>query len=95
MGGLAYKTSEAHRRASKNYRQKNKETERIHTYRRTCRLYIKKHADIADLFQLQELLNQRFFSLLEEQPTQEKEALINEYHARQQHGGKTEQKEGE
>ncbi|EGO8428519.1 TPA: hypothetical protein ITS48_002363 [Enterococcus faecalis] len=81
---MKYKTSEAHRRASKKYRQENKETERINTYRRTARLFINKHSDIPDLFQLQELLNQRFLSLIEEATPQEKEALFNEYLSRQE-----------
>ncbi|EGO6066368.1 hypothetical protein KZ113_002275 [Enterococcus faecalis] len=83
---MKYKTSEAHRRASKKYRQENKETERINSYRRTARLYINKHSDIPDLFQLQELLNQRFLSLIEEATTREKKALLNEYLSRQEKG---------
>lgn len=92
---MKYKTSEAHRRASKKYRQENKETERINTYRRTARLFINKHSDIPDLFQLQELLNQRFLSLIEEATPQEKEALFNEYLSRQKKGLKKEETERE
>ncbi|EIA8296875.1 hypothetical protein K7V47_001853 [Enterococcus faecalis] len=92
---MKYKTSEAHRRASKKYRQENKETERVNSYRRTARLYINKHSDVLDLFQFQELLNQRFLSLIEEATTQEKEALLNEYISRQKKGLKKEEKERE
>ncbi|HAP4177011.1 hypothetical protein ACFJZE_12975 [Enterococcus faecalis] len=89
---MKYKTSEAHRRASKKYRQENKETERVNSYRRTARLYINKHSDVLDLFQFQELLNQRFLSLIEEATTQEKEALLNEYISRQKKGLKKRRK---
>jgi hypothetical protein len=92
---LSYKTSEAHRRASKKYRQENKETERINTYRRTARLYINKHSDIFDLFQLQELLNKRFLTLLDDENLKDKDDLLKEYLSRQKEGLKKEDKEGD
>lgn len=76
---MKYKTSEAHRRASKKYRQENKDTERIHTYRRTARLFINKHADIFDLFHLQQLINRRLLSLIEEGTEKEKESVLQTY----------------
>lgn len=41
---LNYKTSEAERKAKREYRQRNKEQERIATYRRTTKGYLTKHA---------------------------------------------------
>ena len=40
---MDYKTSEAKRAASKRYREKNKEKEKIQSYRRTCKMYLKEH----------------------------------------------------
>ena len=81
---MSYKTSEAHRRASKKYRQENKETERIN-----------KHSDIFDLFQLQELLNKRFLTLLDDENLKDKDDLLKEYLSRQKEGLKKEDKEGD
>lgn len=45
---MAYKTTEAHRRASQKYRKENREAERVNTYRRTAKMYLRKHATLED-----------------------------------------------
>lgn len=53
------KTSEAQKNAVKRYREKNKEKTRIDNYRRTSRLFIKNHANIEDIEELESLISER------------------------------------
>lgn len=53
------KTSEAQKNAVKRYREKNKEKTRIDNYRRTSRLFIKNHASIEDIEELESLISER------------------------------------
>ena len=52
-------TSEAQKRANKKYREKNKEKEKIGSYRRTARLFIKTYATIEELEEFKEIINER------------------------------------
>lgn len=53
------KTSEAQKNAVKRYREKNKEKTRVDNYRRTSRLFIKNHASIEDIEELESLISER------------------------------------
>lgn len=53
------KTSEAQKNAVKRYREKNKEKTRIDNYKRTSRLFIKNHASIEDIEELESLISER------------------------------------
>ncbi len=46
-------TSEAQKKASRKYEQKNKEKTRVQSYRRTTKLFIKKHSKLSDLKELE------------------------------------------
>ncbi|HDT8050823.1 TPA: hypothetical protein RD653_002794, partial [Enterococcus faecalis] len=48
-----------------------------------------------DLFQLQELLNKRFLTLLDDENLKDKDDLLKEYLSRQKEGLKKEDKEGD
>ncbi|MEY8307428.1 hypothetical protein AAK913_12500 [Enterococcus faecium] len=63
---MEYKTSDATRRASSEYRKRNKEKERLKSYQRTARMYIKKHADSKDLVEFKKLINDRYGELKKE-----------------------------
>ena len=52
-------TSEAQKRASKKYREQNKEKAKIGSYRRTARLFIKTYATMEEIEELQKLINER------------------------------------
>lgn len=60
------KTSEAQRRASRNWEKRNREKTRIGGYRRTARLFIRSHASEEDLQELEGLMEERR-KLLEEE----------------------------
>ena len=60
-------TSEAQKWANKKYREKNKEKEKIGSYRRTARLFIKTYATIEELEEFKELINEREAQLNSEQ----------------------------
>ena len=70
---MSYKTTEAHRKASRAYRQRNKEQEKLNSYRRTAKMYINKHATLMDLIDLETLLINRFEELLAEETTSRQE----------------------
>lgn len=53
------KTSEAQKAASKRYREKNKEKQRVTSYRTTARMYIKSHASLEDLEEFKQLIADR------------------------------------
>ncbi|MBC2069324.1 hypothetical protein [Listeria booriae] len=53
------KASEAQLEANRRYRAKNKEKERVASYRRTARLFINDYADENDLEEFRELLAKR------------------------------------
>ncbi len=53
------KTSEAQKAASKKYREKNKEKQRITSYRTTTRMYLKNHATLDDLEEFKQLIADR------------------------------------
>ncbi|MDU5095397.1 MAG: hypothetical protein E6237_00975 [Peptostreptococcus anaerobius] len=50
------KTSEAQKKASRNWEQKNKEKAKIGSYKRTARLFINKHSNLDDLEELKNLI---------------------------------------
>lgn len=62
---MAYKTTEAQRKASKEYRKRNKEQEKIQSYRRTAKMYIHSHATLEDLIMLHQLSLNRMEELLD------------------------------
>ena len=87
---MTYKTTEAHRRASQKYRKENRETERVNTYRRTAKMYLRKHATLEDcldfhsfalasfeekLRELSETDQQHYLARMKEQLTQQLDAL--------------------
>ena len=49
------KTSEAQRRASRSYEERNREKTRINSYRRTARLFVKTYATEEDMKELNEI----------------------------------------
>jgi len=53
------KTSEAQKRASRAWEERNKEKARANSYKRTARLFIRSHADIKDLEELEQLIAER------------------------------------
>lgn len=61
---MDYKTSEAKRKANRDYRQRNKEKERIATYRRTTKGYLKKHATFFELLDFQKYIFDRVNELI-------------------------------
>lgn len=53
------KMSDAQKRATEVYRQRNREKTRIDGYRRTARLFIRSHATGEDLQELEQLIRER------------------------------------
>lgn len=53
------KMSDAQKRATEVYRQRNREKTRIDGYRRTARLFIRSHATEEDLQELERLIQER------------------------------------
>ncbi len=51
--------TEAQKRATKKYREKNKEKTRIDRYRATARMFIRNHAQLEDLETLEALINEK------------------------------------
>lgn len=62
---MDYKTSEAKRKANSSYRKRNKEQERIATYRRTTKSYLLKHATFFELLDFQRYIFTRIDKLIE------------------------------
>ncbi|MGL9814896.1 hypothetical protein IGK51_001479 [Enterococcus sp. DIV0098] len=62
---MNYKTSEAERKAKREYRQRNKEQERIATYRRTTKGYLTKHATFFELIDFQRYIFARIIELID------------------------------
>lgn len=52
-------TSEAQKAASKRYREKNKERQKVTSYRTTARMFINNHATLAELEELESLIEER------------------------------------
>lgn len=65
---MVYKTTEAHRRASQKYRKEHREAERVNTYRRTAKMYLRKHATLEDCMELHALSLSAFEQKLTEIP---------------------------
>lgn len=61
---MAYKTTEAQRKASKEYRKRNKEQEKIQSYKRTTKMYINSHATLDDLILFHNISLKRMEELL-------------------------------
>lgn len=55
----ANKTSDAQIKASRKWEEKNKEKARAQSYKRTARKFIKNHAQIEDLDELETLIQQK------------------------------------
>lgn len=53
------KVSEAQKKATNAYRERNKEKTRKDNYRRTARLFIRSHASMEDLEELKILISER------------------------------------
>lgn len=70
---MAYKTTEAQRKASKEYRKRNKEQEKIQSYKRTAKMYVTSHATLEDLIMLHKLSLKRMDELLSDPLLSEKE----------------------
>lgn len=49
------KTTEAHRRASRNYEQRNPEKTKVDRYRRNARTFFRHHATLDDIDELMEI----------------------------------------
>lgn len=78
---MDYKTSEARRKASREYRKKNKEKERLATYRRTTKGYLTKHATFFELLDFQRYIFNRVNELIDssEYSAEDKKELENLY----------------
>lgn len=57
------KTSEAQKKASRAWEQKNRRKATIAGYKRTARTFIRNHATIEDLEELRELINNKEIEL--------------------------------
>ena len=62
-------TSEAQKRATKNYKKRNPEKNRIYHYRSTARGFLKNYATLKDLDEMQALLDARRQKLLTDNKT--------------------------
>ncbi|EOH86334.1 hypothetical protein [Enterococcus pallens] len=62
---MDYKTSEAKRKANREYRKRNKESERLATYRRTTKGYLTKHATFPELLDFQRYIFNRVDQLID------------------------------
>lgn len=78
---MDYKTSEAKRKANREYRHRNKEKERIATYRRTTKGYLTKHATFFELLDFQRYIFDRVNELIDssEYNTEDKKELEKLY----------------
>ncbi|MBO1139889.1 hypothetical protein FQS87_08265 [Enterococcus avium] len=78
---MNYKTSEAERRAKREYRQRNKDQERIATYRRTAKGYLTKHATFWELLDFQRYIFNRIDQLIDspEYSSEDKKELEKMY----------------
>jgi len=52
------KVSEAQKKASRNYEERNREQTRINSYRRTARLFVKSYATEEDMRELIKIYNE-------------------------------------
>lgn len=59
------KTSEAQIKAVKKWREKNRKKDKIDTYRRMARLYIRNHAEEENLQEVEEWVDERRKNLKE------------------------------
>lgn len=53
------KSSEAQKRATQAYREKNREKTRKQSYQSSARTFIRKYADLEDLQELEQLIAER------------------------------------
>ena len=53
------KTTEAQRQASRKWEEKNRSKATINNYRRTAKMFIKKHATIDDIKEIEEAIKSR------------------------------------
>lgn len=65
---MDYKTTEAKRRANSKYRKANKDEEKIKSYRRTAKMYINRHAKLADILLFQKTMGERVKELAKNDP---------------------------
>lgn len=63
---MTKKTSDAQLRANRKWEDKNREKTRVDGYRRTARLFIRTHASIEDLEELEGLIAEKRKALQEE-----------------------------
>lgn len=56
---MADKTSEAQKKASRNWEKKNPEQAKVGSYRRSARLFIRSYAQEEDLQELERLIAER------------------------------------
>lgn len=57
------KTTDAQRRASRKWEEKNRSKATINNYRRTAKMFIKKHATIDDIKEIEEAIKSRKIEL--------------------------------
>lgn len=53
------KTSEAQKEANRRYRQKNKEKLKFGSYARTAKMFIREHATLEDLKEIEQMIAER------------------------------------
>ncbi|MBL7575768.1 hypothetical protein I6I92_08085 [Peptoniphilus asaccharolyticus] len=58
-----YKTTEAQREASRRYKKKNRERLKIQTYFSNAKLFINEHANVENLKELQNLIEEKLKKL--------------------------------
>lgn len=56
------KTTEAQKRASRNWEEKNRSKATVDSYRRTTRLFIRSHAAEEDLREIEQLIAERRYN---------------------------------
>lgn len=62
---IVSKSTPAQKAASQKYRMKNKDKERVQSYKRTTRLFLKSHSTIGDLEEMEQIIAERKIELAE------------------------------
>lgn len=62
---MAQKTSEAQKRATQAYREKNREKVRKQSAQSSARTFIRKYADLEDLEELEQMIEERKKALMD------------------------------
>lgn len=56
---MTKKVSESQKKAIKNYRERNRKKTTIDNYKRSARLFIRKHSNMEDLEELKRIISER------------------------------------